>query len=158
MTAMKVRMSAHRQWRDVGRSSVADTLARLSVYTVPSDATTYTSLLPHFLSPKTTLPHTAFVIVLDWTRPWTFVEELEAWLRWVEQWARGDGSREVEIVREENHERRACLFFICARMNLCKYSTSASTPLHGTFCGRFACRFEFDIKHCSSSWSRHFYT
>lgn len=107
MMEMMVRMSAPRQWQDVRCSSVADTLARLSVYTVPSDAKAYTSLLPHFLSPKSTLPHTAVVIVLDWTCPWTFVEELEAWLRWVEQWAKGDGSREVEIVREENRERRA---------------------------------------------------
>ncbi len=47
------------------------------------------------------------MIVLDWTRPWTFVEELETWLSWVEQWAKGDGSRELEITREESRERRA---------------------------------------------------
>ncbi|KAG6327619.1 hypothetical protein ID866_11470 [Astraeus odoratus] len=92
-------------WADVRDDGDEDTLARLSVYTVPSDAKAYTSLLPHFLPPKSTLPHTAVVIVLDWTRPWTFVEELEMWLRWVEQWTKGDGSREVEIVREENRER-----------------------------------------------------
>ncbi|KAF5333538.1 hypothetical protein D9611_002697 [Ephemerocybe angulata] len=82
-----------------------DTLARLSVYTVPSSAPSYTSLLPHFLPPRTSLPHTLVVIVLDWTRPWTFVEELQTWLQWVENWAKGDGSRDLEIVREENRER-----------------------------------------------------
>ncbi|KAL4081422.1 dynein light intermediate chain-domain-containing protein [Scleroderma yunnanense] len=92
-------------WADVRDDGDEDTLARLSVYTVPSDAQAHTSLLPHFLPPKSTLPHTAVMIVLDWTRPWTFVEELEMWLMWVEQWAKGDGSREVDIVREENHER-----------------------------------------------------
>ena len=46
------------------------------------------------------------MIVLDWTRPWTFVEELQSWLIWVEKWAKGDGSRELEIVREECRERR----------------------------------------------------
>ncbi|KAI6034907.1 dynein light intermediate chain-domain-containing protein [Pisolithus orientalis] len=91
-------------WADV-KDGDEDTLARLSVYTVPSDAKAYSALLPHFLPPKNVLPHTAVMIVLDWTRPWTFVEELETWLKWVEQWAKGDGSREVEIVREENRER-----------------------------------------------------
>ncbi|KAJ6515451.1 dynein light intermediate chain-domain-containing protein [Mycena sanguinolenta] len=82
-----------------------DTLARLSVYTVPSSASEYTSLLPHFVPPRTALPHTLVMITLDWTRPWTFVDELETWLRWVEKWTRGDGERELEIVREESRER-----------------------------------------------------
>ncbi|KAI6018310.1 dynein light intermediate chain-domain-containing protein [Pisolithus marmoratus] len=91
-------------WADV-KDGEEDTLARLSVYIVPSDAKAYSALLPHFLPPRNVLPHTAVMIVLDWTRPWTFMEELEMWLKWVEQWAKGDGSREVEIVREENRER-----------------------------------------------------
>lgn len=45
------------------------------------------------------------MIVLDWTRPWDFVEELQAWLQWIETWAQGDGSRELEIAREESRER-----------------------------------------------------
>ena len=65
----------------------------MSVYTVPSAAASYTALLPHFLPPRSALLQTLVVIVLDWTRPWTFVEELETWLSWVEQWAKGDGSR-----------------------------------------------------------------
>ncbi|KAJ7246530.1 dynein light intermediate chain-domain-containing protein [Mycena haematopus] len=82
-----------------------DTLARLSVYTVPSSAPEYVSLLPHFVPPRTALPHTLVMIALDWTRPWTFVDELETWLRWVEKWAHGDGARELQIVREESRER-----------------------------------------------------
>jgi len=82
-----------------------DTLARLSVYTVPSSAPSYTALLPHYLPPRTTLLSTLVVIVLDWTRPWTFVEELETWFEWIETWSKGDGSRELEIVREESRER-----------------------------------------------------
>lgn len=112
-----------------------DTLARLSVYTVPSEARAYTALLPHFLPPRMALPHTLVMIVLDWTRPWTFMEELQTWLRWVEQWAKGDGAREVEIVGEENRERR---------MSSCPcvehkpptfgYSTGTSPTLHGAVC------------------------
>ncbi|KAI6024519.1 dynein light intermediate chain-domain-containing protein [Pisolithus marmoratus] len=83
-------------WADVKDGEEGYTLARLSVYI---------RVLPHFLPPRNVLPHTAVMIVLDWTRPWTFMEELEMWLKWVEQWAKGDGSREVEIVREENRER-----------------------------------------------------
>jgi dynein light intermediate chain 1, cytosolic len=82
-----------------------DTLARLSVYEVPSSEAAYTSLLPHFVPPRTCLPHTVAVIALDWTKPWTFVDDMETWLTWIEQWARGDGARELEIVREETRER-----------------------------------------------------
>lgn len=85
-----------------------DTLARLSVYTVPSSNPSYTALLPHFLHPRTALPHSLVMIVLDWTRPWSFVEELQTWLLWVERWVRGDGSRELEMVREECRERCKC--------------------------------------------------
>ncbi|KAJ6616281.1 dynein light intermediate chain-domain-containing protein [Mycena sp. CBHHK59/15] len=90
---------------DVRDDADEDTLARLSVYTVPSPSPAYTALLPHFLPPRTALPHTLVMIVLDWTRPWAFVDELETWLQWVETWARGDGTRELEIVREESRER-----------------------------------------------------
>ncbi|GBE79865.1 DLIC-domain-containing protein [Sparassis latifolia] len=92
-------------WADVRDDADEDTLARLSVYTVPSSAPSYTALLPHFLPPRVSLPHTLVVIVLDWTRPWTFVEELQTWLEWVESWVRTSDARELEIVREENRER-----------------------------------------------------
>lgn len=85
-----------------------DTLARLSVYTVPNSSPSYSGLLPHFVPPRASLPHTLVMILLDWTRPWSFVQELETWLKWVEQWVKGDGSRELEIAKEENRERRAC--------------------------------------------------
>jgi len=75
------------------------------VYTVPSSNPSYTSLLSHFLPPRSSLLNTLVVIVLDWTRPWTFVEELETWIAWVETWSKGDGSRELEILREESRER-----------------------------------------------------
>ena len=84
----------------------ADTLARLSVYTVPSSAPSYSALLPHFVPPRSSLPHTLVVIALDWTRPWSFIQELVTWLEWVEKWVKGDGSRELDIAKEENRERR----------------------------------------------------
>lgn len=33
------------------------------------------------------------------------MDELHTWLTWVEQWAKGDDSRELIITREENRER-----------------------------------------------------
>ncbi|PPQ68272.1 hypothetical protein CVT26_006188 [Gymnopilus dilepis] len=106
---------------DVRDEADEDTLARLSVYTVPSSAAAYTSLLPHFLPPRTSLLHTIVVIVLDWTRPWTFVEELETWLTWIETWSKGDGSREMEIIREESRER--------LQSHLQHYTEPSSDPL-----------------------------
>ena len=62
-----------------------------------------TSLVPHFLQPQSALPHTAVVIVLECTRPWT--DGLHTWLTWVKCWVQGDGARELEVIREEHRER-----------------------------------------------------
>ena len=129
----------------------SDTLARLSVYTVPSSAASYTSLLPHFLPPRSSLPHTVIVIVLDWTRPWTFMDELHTWLTWVEQWVQSDDSRELVITREENHERRKSMwrFFQCSDINTTSCSTSTSTVLYRALV-RTSAR-EFYTARCSPS-------
>ena len=81
-----------------------DILARLSVYTVPSSAPSYTALVLHFRQLQSARPHTAVVIALDWTRPWTFLEELHTWLAWVKRWVQGDGARQLEVTREEHRE------------------------------------------------------
>ncbi|KAG8926656.1 hypothetical protein FRC02_008758 [Tulasnella sp. 418] len=93
------------QWADVRDEADEDTLARLSVYTVPSSDPAHLALLPHFVPPRTSLPNTAVVIVLDWTRPWTFIEQLYTWLAWIEKWVHGDSAREMEVAREEGRER-----------------------------------------------------
>ena len=85
--------------------SPADTLARISIYTVQSSDPVHTSLIPQSLPPKNALGNTLAMILLDWTKPWTFVEQLEFWLRWMETWANGDGSRELEVAREEGKEK-----------------------------------------------------
>ncbi|PBL02885.1 dynein 1 light intermediate chain [Armillaria gallica] len=101
-----------------------DTLARLSVYTVPSSNPSYTALLPHFLPPRTCLPHTLVMIVLDWTRPWTFVEELEIWFKWIDDWVNNDSSREAQIAREEGRER--------LQSHLQHYTEPSSDPIPAT--------------------------
>lgn len=85
---------------------LVDTLARLSVYTVPSSSPAHLALLPHFVPAKTSLPNTAVMIVLDWTRPATFLDQLYTWLAWVDKWGKSEGSREVEVLRDEGRERR----------------------------------------------------
>ncbi|CCO28208.1 Cytoplasmic dynein 1 light intermediate chain 1 AltName: Full=Dynein light chain A [Rhizoctonia solani AG-1 IB] len=92
-------------WADVRDEGDEDTLARLSVYTVPSSAPAHLSLLPHFLPPKTSLTNTLVIIILDWTKPWSFVDQLETWMEWVNTWVKGDGARDLEVAREEGRER-----------------------------------------------------
>ncbi|EKM59739.1 uncharacterized protein PHACADRAFT_250433 [Phanerochaete carnosa HHB-10118-sp] len=111
-------------WADVKDDADEDTLARLSVYTVPSAAATYTALLPHFLPPRASLPHTVVVITLDWTKPWTFIDQLYTWLSWIEKWVQGDGSRELQIVREETRER--------LQAHLQRYTEPSAEPLPAT--------------------------
>lgn len=83
-----------------------DTLARLSVYTVQSSNPAHLGLVPQVLPAKASLHNTLVMILLDWTKPWTFVEQLENWLIWVDKWTKGDGSREMEVTRDEGRERR----------------------------------------------------
>ncbi|KIY52323.1 hypothetical protein FISHEDRAFT_35371 [Fistulina hepatica ATCC 64428] len=110
---------------DVKDEGDEDTLARLSVYTIPSSNPAYTALLPHFTPPTTSLPHCLAMIALDWTRPWTFIDDLETWLTWLEQWAKGDGmSRDLEISKEENRER--------LQSHLQHYSEPETNPLPTT--------------------------
>lgn len=117
-----------------------DTLARLSVYTVPSSNPSYTALLPHFLPPRTCLPHTLVMIVLDWTRPWTFVEELEVWFKWIDDWVNSDSSREAQIAREEGRERCKCrltallssVYISIVQSHLQHYTEPSSDPIPAT--------------------------
>ena len=82
-----------------------DSLARLSVYTVPSSSPSHLKLLPYFLPSQSALQQTLVMIILDWTKPWTFVDQLQFWLEWVESWSEGDKSRDMEMIREENKEK-----------------------------------------------------
>jgi dynein light intermediate chain 1, cytosolic len=87
-------------------TNIVDTLARISVYTVQSSNQIHTKLVSNVLPPKSALHNTLIMIVLDWTKPWTFIDQLEIWMKWVDEWAKGDGNREIEVLREEGRERR----------------------------------------------------
>ena len=45
------------------------------------------------------------MIVLDWTKPWSFVDQLEIWIKWIETWAKGDGNRELDVLRDEGKDK-----------------------------------------------------
>lgn len=95
------------------------------------------------------------IIVLDWTKPWTFVDELEAWLEWVEKWAKGDSARELEIVREENHERCKASTRLGPRDILTvQDSTGVSAALHGTYSGSNTCDRDH-VRYGVATWVGH---
>ncbi|CAG8547278.1 13685_t:CDS:2 [Acaulospora colombiana] len=61
-----------------------DTLARLGLYQLAGSQDAYQSLLRFSLN-STTLPDSLVVIVLDWARPWNFIETLQRWVKFVER-------------------------------------------------------------------------
>ncbi|ODN99291.1 hypothetical protein I350_07456 [Cryptococcus amylolentus CBS 6273] len=78
-----------------------DSAPPLSVFYPPSSHPSLLRLVPSAL-PAKSLSDTAVVIVLDWTKPQSMLQELLTWLSWVETWASEAGERgEVE----ELHER-----------------------------------------------------
>lgn len=63
--------------------NIQDTLARLGIYQLAGSEDAYRPLLKFALNYKT-LPDSLVVVVLDWTRPWTFIETLQRWIKFVE--------------------------------------------------------------------------
>lgn len=55
-------------------------MARLSAYTLSSPSPAYAPLLARLLTPSA-IPNTAVTILLDWSKPWTFIRTLRAWIR-----------------------------------------------------------------------------
>jgi dynein light intermediate chain 1 len=74
------------------------------------------------------------MIVLDWTKPWTFVDQLELWMKWIEDWSKSDNSRELEVAREEGREKRMSVLYLrLAPTNRYEITSTVSLPtLHRT--------------------------
>nr|CAG8490914.1 3735_t:CDS:10 [Entrophospora candida] len=68
---------------EVKDDEAEDTLARLGIYQLAGSEDAYRPLLKFALNYKT-LPDSLVVIVLDWTRPWTFIETLQRWIKFIE--------------------------------------------------------------------------
>ncbi|KAN0132274.1 dynein 1 light intermediate chain [Lactarius tabidus] len=118
-------------WADGRDEEEEDTVARLSTYTVPSSF------------PAAAISHTAVVIVLDWTQPCTFLEDLHTWLAWIERWVKamaGEACEGSGSIRKEHRECCICTFDIYAEPFaeplLAKFSALRGTMLPlgpGTF-------------------------
>ncbi|GAA6040958.1 hypothetical protein JCM8097_000511 [Rhodosporidiobolus ruineniae] len=113
-----------RRWLDLGLScevldvrdegDEGETLARLSLFRLPSPAPPFPSLLSLALTPQTLLD-SLVVLVLDWERPWRFVEELEGWVGVLEErlgrkrgeregWEEVEGRERLESYLRSYHE------------------------------------------------------
>ncbi|CAG8698939.1 15715_t:CDS:2, partial [Funneliformis mosseae] len=68
---------------EVKDDEAEDTLARLGLYQLAGSYESYQPLLRFALN-SSTLPHSLVVVVLDWARPWTFIETLQKWIKFVE--------------------------------------------------------------------------
>jgi dynein light intermediate chain 1 len=55
------------------------------------------------------------MIILDWTSPHTFVDQLLLWLGWLDTWSRGDNSREAQLAREDSREKCTSYSFLIYR-------------------------------------------
>ncbi|GBC09418.1 hypothetical protein RclHR1_08850001 [Rhizophagus clarus] len=68
---------------EVKDDEAEDTLTRLGIYQLAGSHESYHSLLRFALN-YSTLPDSLVVIVLDWARPWTFIETLQRWIKFLE--------------------------------------------------------------------------
>lgn len=93
-------MAVDYEWVEVNDADI-ENVPPISFYTAPSSDPNVLKSLPAAL-PAGSLPHTAALIVLDWTKPHTIAEELARWLAWIDQWSSATASRAEEL---EGHDK-----------------------------------------------------
>ncbi|KAL2353048.1 dynein [Cryomyces antarcticus] len=67
-------------YQDVIDADQEDTLARLSLYLLSDPSPSFAPLLKPLLTPRS-LPNMLVVILLDWSRPWSWLRQLQEWMR-----------------------------------------------------------------------------
>ncbi|KAI9743380.1 MAG: hypothetical protein M1818_003226 [Claussenomyces sp. TS43310] len=67
-------------YHDVLDADQEDVLARLSLYLLSDPSPAFTPLLRPLLTPQT-IPNTLIVILLDWSQPWLWLQQLRDWVR-----------------------------------------------------------------------------
>lgn len=82
---------------------LAETVARLGVYQLPSADPPYSTLLPLALS-KATFLDSLILITLDWERPWRFMKDLESWFGLLEDLLRAQGVSDA-VEGQEGRQR-----------------------------------------------------
>ena len=64
---------------DVLDADQEDSLARISLYTLTSPSPAFASLLQPLLTPQS-IPNTLIVVLLDWSQPWKWMDQLREWI------------------------------------------------------------------------------
>ncbi|KFY26079.1 hypothetical protein V493_04288 [Pseudogymnoascus sp. VKM F-4281 (FW-2241)] len=67
-------------YHDVLDADHEDTIARLSLHLLADSSPTFTPLLRSLLTPES-IPNTLIVILLDWSEPWLWLQQLKDWVK-----------------------------------------------------------------------------
>ncbi|OBT70519.1 hypothetical protein VE03_00352 [Pseudogymnoascus sp. 23342-1-I1] len=67
-------------YHDVLDADHEDTIARLSLYLLADSSPTFTPLLRSLLTPES-IPNTLIVVLLDWSEPWLWLQQLRDWVK-----------------------------------------------------------------------------
>ena len=87
---------------------ISDTLARLSIYTLPEPSPSFAPLLQPLLTSRT-IPDALLLILLDWGEPWNWVRQIHEWtqlLREVLSSLDEDAKKTMEEIMHEWQQRR----------------------------------------------------
>ncbi|MCJ1404846.1 hypothetical protein MMC11_008072 [Xylographa trunciseda] len=90
-------------YQDVLDADQEDTLARLSIYTLPEALQAYVPLLLPLLTAHT-IPNTLFVILLDWSEPWNWVRQIRDWIQLLREVLMSLDDDAKDIMEEIMHE------------------------------------------------------
>ncbi|MCJ1247559.1 hypothetical protein MMC30_004773 [Trapelia coarctata] len=85
-----------------------DTLARLSIYTLPEPSTSFAPLLKPLLTSHT-IPDTLLLILLDWSEPWNWVRQISEWIQLLQQVLSSldeDAKSTMQEIMQEWQQRR----------------------------------------------------
>ncbi|WWC67332.1 uncharacterized protein I206_101240 [Kwoniella pini CBS 10737] len=78
-----------------------DSVPPLSVFYPPSSHPSLLKLVSKALPPNS-ISDTAVIIILDWTKPSSMVQELLTWLSWIDEWTTGNAKRgELDELKEK---------------------------------------------------------
>jgi len=87
---------------------MSDTLARLSIYTLPEPSPSFAPLLQPLLTSRT-IPDTLLLILLDWSEPWNWVRQIHEWIQLLREVLSSldeDTKSTMEEIMQEWQQRR----------------------------------------------------
>lgn len=91
-------------YADVRDAADDEVMARMSIYTIPNSNKTYTDLINLVITPQS-ISDLLVVILLDWEKPWNFIDDLSRWISWIDhhiaQLKRDNNSHQFELQLQE---------------------------------------------------------